>query len=376
MNRSTITKVAIDAHKKQHQIAYRQPGMDQITEFRINNTVKDVKKMVKKIMKQSPGEVVFYYEAGCLGFELKRQIEAAGAQCKVIAPSLIPVKPGKRIKTDRRDARDMLKYAEAGQLTEVHPPSIQQEAVRDLVRLREAAQRDLMRIRHQISKFMLRYGFAYREGNHWTQKHLRWLQSRNLSDPLGNEVLAQMLSELEHRTNRCLELTRRVEQIAQEKPYREPVGWLCCFRGIDTLTAMSLLAELFSFERFKDPKQLMGYLGLVPSEFSSAESRNMGGITKTGNGRVRRLLIQSAWHQMRKPYVSRDLKKRREGQEKWVIDSADKCMKRLYQRYWHLLNKGKTPHCAVTAVARELVGFIWQVLYTWVAIVPEDENCS
>jgi len=376
MTRSQITKVAMDAHKKEHQVAYRHPETQQLTEFSINNTIKDVKKMVKKILKQAPGKVVFYYEAGCLGFELKRKIEAAGAQCKVIAPTLIPVKPGQRIKTNRRDARNILDYAQAGQLTEVHPPNPQQEAVRDLTRLREAAQRSLMRIRHQISKFMLRHGFAYQDGNHWTQKHQRWLQHRNLSNPLGNEILAQMLTELEHQMDRCQQLAKRVEQIAQEKPYREPVGWLCCFRGIDTITAMTILAELFSFERFKSPKQLMGYLGLVPSEHSSGESRTMGGITKTGNGRVRRLLIQSAWHQQHKPSVSGPLKKRREGQEQWVIDIANKCMQRLYRRYWYLVQKGKTPHCAVTAIARELVGFIWQILYTWIAIVPEGEDPS
>ncbi len=375
MNQSQITIVGMDVHKKQHQIAYHHPQTGKLIEFTINNTAKDVKKMVKKTLKQAPGEVIFHYEAGCLGFELKRRIEAAGAKCKVIAPSLIPVKPGNRIKTNRRDAKDVCEYAEAGQLTEVHPPSPKQEALRDLTRLREAAQRDLVRIRHQVSKYVLRYGYAYVEGNHWTAKHMLWLQGRNFSDPLANEVFAQMLSELDHRMTRSQELSKRIEQIAKEAPYHQPVEWLCCFRGIDTITAISIIAELFGFERFDNPKDLMAYLGLVPSEHSSGDSRKMGGITKAGNGRVRRLLIQAAWHQRHKPYQGKTLKQRQKGQEQWVLDIANKCMKRLYQRYWHLVDKrGKSTQCATTAVAREFVGFIWQILYTWIAIVPEEEN--
>ena len=191
---------------------------------------------------------------------------------------------------------------------------------------------------------------------------------------LGNDVLADMLEEYEHRQKRVKELTGRVEQVAKEAPYREPVGWLCCLKGIDTMAAMTFVTELFNFERFSSPKQLMGYLGLVPSEHSSGESRKTGGITKTGNGRVRRMLIQCAWHQRHKPYVGQDLKKRRAGQEKWVIDIANKCMKRLYRRHWYLVQKGKPRNCANTAVARELVGFIWSILYTWIGIAPENQQ--
>ncbi len=374
METIAITHIGMDVHKKQHTIAYFDLVTNEIKNFSINNTAKDVKKMVKTFAKRSPGEVVFYYEAGCLGFGLKRQIEEFGAKCKVIAPSMIPYKPGEKIKTDKRDAKNLLRYAEVGQLTEVNPPNAHQEAIRNLIRLREGAQRDLVRIKQQIGKFMLCYAFSYTGKTQWTVEHMRWLQGLDLGKPVANEVLSEMLEELKHRINRSKELTKRIEEIAKTKEFRKRVGMLCSFKGIDIITAMTILTELFGFERFRDPKQLMGYLGLVPSEYSSGEKRNTGGITKSGNGRIRKILIQAAWHQRHKPIVSDALKKRRKGQDSWVIDLSNKCMKRLYKRYWHLSSeKGKSNHVAVTAVAREFAGFIWNLLYTELAIVPEEE---
>lgn len=366
------TYVAMDVHKKQHAVAFKAAGQDKaITEFTLNNSVRDIKKAIKKIKKNSNGPVICCYESGCLGFALARQIKDIGAECKVIAPSLVPRRPGDKIKTDRRDALKLLEYLENGQLVEVLPPSEEQEAVRDLCRAREKAQEDLMRIRHQISKMLLRNGFVYKDGTHWTQKHLNWVKTLDLGNPLVNEVLADLYEELQHRMDRCKQLEESVEKIAQQEPYKSPVAMLCCFKGIKTISAMTIISELYSFERFSNPNKLMKFLGLIPSEHTSADKIKKGGITRAGNKRVRRILIEAAWHQRNKPIVSQVLRKRREGQEQWVINIANKCMKRLYKKYWHLVQKGKSHHCAVVAVARELIGFIWDVLHTHLEIATK-----
>ena len=357
------THVGLDAHKKEHKVAMLLPDSDSAQQWTVKNERLELKRMVRRIQRLAPGPVVFCYEAGVCGFALKRQIEAHGVECKVIAPSLIPVKPGQRIQTDRRDAKKLAFYQRAGVLTEVHPPNEREESVRDLCRLREAAQRDLVRIRHQVSKFLLRRGIVYREGRHWTDRHLRWLRSVKFDLQLDEEVFTGYLAELDHRTERVKVLVQRVEQVAQEPPYKEPVGWLRCFRGIETVTAMTIVAELHGFERFRSPRELMSYLGLTPSEDSSGQKERKGGITRAGNGRVRRVLIEASWHQRHRPVTSKALRKRREGQPERVIRIAERAQRRLHRRYRDLVWKGKAPTKAVTAVARELVGFLWAALY-------------
>lgn len=367
------TYVAMDVHKKQHHIAMILPDSNIIKRWSINNNAHEIKRMVKQVKKKAPGDVVFCYEAGVCGFGLQRQITAMKVKCIVIAPSLVPVKPGERVKTDRRDAIKLVNFLKAGLLTEVHPPNEKEESVRDLCRCRQAAQEDLCRIRHQVSKFLLRRGYAYNEGNNWTQKHLRWLRTIDFVYRADKITFSEYLCELQHRIERVNNLNKHIETVSAQKPYCEPVGWLRCFCGIDTLTAMTIVTELHSFERFDSPGRLMSYLGLTPSEDSSGDSQKRGPITKAGNSRVRKALIESSWHQRHKPVVSRALSRRREGQEQWVIKIAKKCHKRLYQRYWYLINKGKSPNKAVTAIAREFAGFIWCVLHTSIEIEHEEE---
>lgn len=362
MNKHLITHVALDAHKKEHQVAMLLPGEDQPEEWRVANTGRAITRLVRRVAKKAPGPVVFCYEAGCCGFALKRQIEAEGARCKVIAPSLTPVKPGERIKTNRRDARKLVFSDRAGLLTEVRAPDEAQEAVRDLCRAREAAQQDLTRARHRLSKFLLRRAVAYCDGRHWTQKHVAWLRQLEFAQPLDAEVFEYYRMEVEQRTARVDELTKAVARAAEQEPYREPVGWLRCLRGFDTVTAMVMVTELYGFERFRSPRELMGYLGLVPSEHSSMKVRR-GGITKTGNRRVRRMLIEAAWHQQHAVRVSKALGARRVGQPSWVIAIADRAMRRLHRRYSRLVYRGKLPTVAVTAVARELAGVVWAILW-------------
>ena len=372
------TYVALDVHKKEHKVAMLLKGAKDPEEWVVKNQDKEIKRMAKRIKKRSGqiSPIVCCYEAGCCGFDLQRKLTAEGIECQVIAPSLVPVKPGDRIKTDRRDAKNLVLLLQAGMLTEVHPPNEEEEAIRDLCRSRQAAQEDLTRIRHQLSKFLLRRGFIYHDGNNWTQRYFYWLRSLRFDQLVAQEVFASYVIELEHRTDRVKQLDKDMEKAAQENPYKEPVGWLRCFRGIDTVTALTIVAELHGFERFEHPRQLMSYLGLTPSESSSGEKQKRGSITKAGNKRVRRLLVEASWHQRHIPRVSKALRKRREGQPQWVIDIADKAQQRLYRRYWYLIHKDK-PHCkAVTAVARELSGFIWAVLHTHIAIVPEEEEAA
>lgn len=359
---NTITYVAMDTHKKQHKIALHYPCREEIVEFTVNNTVRDIKKMVNKIKKQAPGKVEFCYEAGVCGFTLKRRIEPFDCRCSVIAPSLVPRKPGERVKTDRRDAKKLLRMHQAGLLTEVHAPNEQQEAARELTRLRETAKDNLKRIRHQLLKLLSRHGYVYRTGHHWTQKHMAWLRAIEFTDPLLTRVFENYFNEMIYCMGRLEALDKEVGRLADSEEYKEIVGLLRCFHGIETLTAITLLTEIFEFGRFESPRHLMSYLGLTPSEESSGDKQRKGSITKTGNKRVRRLLNETSWHYRHRYVPSKALKQRRKGQPQWAVDIADAAGRRLSQRHRHLVNNGKMPCKANIAVARELAGFIWFVV--------------
>lgn len=364
---NTITYVAMDTHKKQHRVALLYPNDKQIIEFSVKNTPTEIRKMVRKIKRNAPGQVKFCYEAGVCGFTLQRRIEALECKCSVIAPSLIPRKPGERKKTDRRDAKKLLGLFMADMLTEVYPPDEQQEAARELTRCREAAQENLKRIRHQLQKLLVRHGYVFIDGQHWTQKHLRWLGAVDFDQPLLQEVFDCYFTEMRHCLQRVKTLDRELEKLAQSEAYREVAGILRCFYGIKTLTAMTIITEIFDFGRFASARDFMSYLGLTPSEFSSGEKQQKGSITKTGNKRARRLLTEAAWHYRHAYTVSKALNERREGQPQWAIDIADMGGVRLRKRYHRLVNRGKLPCKAVVAVARELAGFIWSVLIEYEA---------
>lgn len=249
-------------------------------------------------------------------------------------------------------------------LTFVRPPSEEEEAVRDLCRCREDAVQDLTRARHRLSKMLLRRGFVYRQGRNWTGKHRQWLRGLRFEDLATRTVFEDYLTAVETLEERIRALEQRLEELAAEDPYRERVGWLCCFRGIKTVTAMTILAELHDFRRFSDPRRLMSYLGLVPSEHSSSDKVRRGSITKAGNSHVRRVLVEASWHYRHRPAVGVQLRKRREGQPKEIIALADKAQRRLHRRFHRLvLASGKLPQKAIVAIARELVGFLWAALY-------------
>ena len=356
-------------HQEQIVVAMVSGWDQEPREFRVPHTVAGVKKLVKRLHEQGPLESA--YEAGPCGFDLQRRLRAEGIRCAVIAPSLTPVKPGERIKTDRRDARKLAEQLRARQLTEVHAPSPEQEAVRDLCRCREDAREDLMRARHRLSKMLLRRGLVYRAGSNWTHKHRRWLLALVWEQEADRVVFGDYLQAVELLEERMRGLDAALEQQAERTPYREPVGWLKCFRGFDTVNAMTVAAELFQMARFSSPRQLMSYLGLVPSERSSGSSRRQGGITKSGNRHVRRALVNAAWHYRHRPSVGATLRKRRQGQPAAIVSLADRAQQRLNRRFMRLvLARGKPSQKAVVAVARELAGFVWAVL----ALYPEQLN--
>jgi transposase len=362
--RENTTFVGLDAHKKTIQVALLTPATRIAVEWKVNNEPAAIRRMAKRLLKEGKGQIRACYEAGPCGYALQRQLRNLGVDCQVIAPSLIPIKPGEHIKTDRRDARKLAELFRAGLLTEVHPPTPEEEALRDLCRAREDAKEDQLRCRHRLVKMLLRRGTIWPPGRKaWTQGHRQWLRSLPFERESDRAVFDDYLLAIEQVEGRIETLEARLESAAQEEPYREPVAWLRCFRGIDTVTAITIVAELHDFRRFTSPRGLMSYLGLVPKEHSSGESRRRGSITKAGNNHVRRVLIETAWHYRHPHAIGISLRKRREGQPPKVVAIADKAAQRLYQRFYRLGARGKPACRIVVAVARELVGFLWSVLY-------------
>jgi transposase len=353
----------MDAHKRSISVAVLPPGSREPIEWQVLNRTEDIRRLARKLVRMAAGgEVRCCYEAGPCGFALKRELEAAAPLvCEVIAPSLIPIRPGERVKTDRRDARKLARLLRAGELTEVHPPSEAEEAVRDLVRCREDIREDLLRCRHRLAKLLLRRGRIY-SGHAWTQAHRQWLRSLAWEQGADQVVFDDYLRAVELLEDRLRGLNAEVEAIAAGDTYRKPVGWLRCFYGIDTVTAMAVLAELYNLDRFERARDLMSYVGLVSREHSSGEQRRRGGITKSGNAHVRRVLVEAAHHYRRRPHVAAKLRHRREGQPGWAIAYADRAHARLHRRFSALSARGKPTGKVVVAVARELVGFLWAVV--------------
>lgn len=357
-----ITFVGLDVHKESINVAMLLPGESQAVEWRVVHNPASVRRLVRKLQRTGAGTLETCYEAGPCGYAVQRRLRELGVSCAVVAPSLIPRKPGERVKTDRRDARKLAELLRAGLLTEVHPPTESDEAVRDLCRAREGAHEDLVRGRHRVSKLLLRHGWSWTSGKKtWGQAHRLWLRSIRLEHQEDRWVLEDYLLALDQVEERLRNLEDRIEQVSHDPRYGRAVGALRCFRGIDTLTAMSLVAELHDFMRFDSPRNLMAYLGLVPSEHSSGGKERRGGITKAGNRHVRRLLIEAAWHYRHRPGVA-SLRKRREGQPTPVIAIADKAMQRLHRRFNRMLVQGRPRPKVVVAVARELTGFIWAAM--------------
>jgi transposase len=303
------------------------------------------------------------YEAGPTGYGLARGAAERGLDLLVCAPGHIARKPGGRVKTDKRDALRLARLLAAGDLTLVVVPPVEHERVRDLVRCREDVRGDLMRVRHRIGKFLLRRELYFPgPGQAWTGRHRDWLASLRFDDRASELCFADYLHAHDVLLARRDGLDRALAEIAQDCPWSATVGRLRCLRGVDTLTALGLCAEMSDFGRFPGPPAVAAYLGLVPSESSSGGRRRQGAITKAGSGHARRLLVEAAHHYARPPRISAALRSRQEGQPAWVIETAWRCQRRLFGRWQRLrIERGKRGGIVIVAMARELAGFCWEL---------------
>jgi transposase len=309
------------------------------------------------------GSLQCCYEAGPCGFELQRALSARKIPCDVIAPALIPRRAGDRIKTDRRDAGHLAVLYRAGALTAIHIPTEQEEAARDLLRCREDIRADLLRARHRLSKFLLRHGRRFTATKKaWSKRHHAWLRTQTWPVAALDHTHRAYLRAVDEAVARLHAVEQDLRALLDLKPLRPRVERLRCFRGIDDLTALTIAAELGDARRFATAPSLMAYVGLVPSEHSSGVKRAQGAITKTGNAHLRRVLVESAWHYRHHPFVSATLRARQEGAPADVIARAWTAQQRLHRRYTRFAARGKRKQHIVTAVARELTGFVWAAL--------------
>lgn len=355
-----ITVIGLDVSKKVLAMAVLPPGTDRIRENKmIENHPKIVEKEVRRLA--AGGPVVVVYEAGPCGYPIHRQITQMGYRCAVIAPGLIPVRPTDRVKTDRRDAEKLARLYRAGELTEIRIPTREEEAARDLVRVREDVLADRLRARHRLSKFLLRQGRAVGQTKAWGIAHHLWLKAQRFEWKPLQQTFEACVRSCEEAQARLDTLDQQVEDMAQQQPYRISVRYLRCLKGIDTLSALTIVVETQDFRRFETAAAFMSFTGLVGSEHSSGEKVWRGSITKAGNAHLRRVLVESAWCNRHGTVVSRELAIRRKGCPAPVLQIARKAQDRLHRKYWRLVNRGKLHSVAVTAVARELAGFVWAI---------------
>ena len=354
------TFIGMDVHKE--TIAVAIAGEEGVPRYygEIMNSPEAIAKLVKKVAGKKD-RTAFCYEAGPCGYGVYRQLKGMGYRCEVVAPSLIPKKAGDRVKTDRRDAVMLTRLYRAGELTAVWVPELEQEAIRDLTRAREDIKGMERHARQRLGGFLLRHDKKYSGKSKWTPGHFRWLEAVRFESPIQQIVFQEYVDMVK-------ELKGRVASI-EEEMRKAVTGWslgrvveaLMALRGVNLITAMTVVAEIGDMSRFESPRQLMAHLGLVPSEHSSGSSQKRGGITKTGNGHVRRVLTESSWSYRLPARKTAHLQRKAEKTSDQVQAIAWKAQKRLCKRYWYLIHKGKLPVQTCTAVARELVGFIWAI---------------
>jgi len=320
---------------------------------RIETTEKAIRRFIAK--QGGPEGLSVCYEAGAGGFALWRLLTGMGVACDVVAPSLIPVRKGDRVKTDRRDAKKLVSMYRAGMLRFVHPPTVELEGLRDLLRARDDLRSARMAARNRVLKQLLRHGRIFREGKTaWTKLHRGWIARQRLEDPLAQEALEQLLIHLDGVERQLDTVDARLAEIAGSERWAGQVEILRCFRGISTLTALGLIAEIGDFARFAHPRELASWLGLTPSEYSSGDQQHRGHITHAGNRHARRLLIEAGWHYRHPP------RRPKTGPE--PDERAWQAQVRLHHRYRHLTEHGKRTTVANVAVARELIGFLWAAM--------------
>ena len=357
----STTIIAFDQHAATTVAAVLLPGHRTPALHTLASDSATIVRFVERLRRERA--VICCYEAGPCGFELQRALSAREIPCDVIAPALIPRRPGDRIKTDRRDAGQLAILYRAGALTAIHIPTDQEEAARDLLRCREDIRADLLRARHRLSKFLLRHGRRFTATKKaWSKRHGIWLRAQTWPLAALDQTHRAYLRAVEEAVARLRAVEEDLRSLLDLEPLRPRVQRLRCFRGIDDLTALTIAAELGDARRFPTAPSTMAFVGLVPSEHSSGTKQARGAITKTGNAHLRRVLVESAWHYRHHPLVSAALRQRQQGAPAAVIAQAWTAQHRLHRRYQRLAARGKPKQHIVTAVARELTGFVWAAL--------------
>lgn len=359
--KSSTKYVGLDVSKAAIAVAVID-GKDKAPRYlgSIANTPEAVRKLVQRLGK--PEDLVMCYEAGPTGYGIYRQLRELGIECTVVAPSLTPVRPGDQVKTDRRDAIRLAQLLRAGELTPVWVPREEDEALRDLVRARTFAKEDLRRARQRVASFLLKHGVELPKGtNRWSKTFRRWLDTVNFPHRASQIAFAEYVQAERDMASRVERIEAEMHAWATESTHAPVIQALQALKGIREITAVTLVAEIGEFSRFRHPAQLMAYAGLVPREYSSGSQSRRGGITKTGNSHVRFVLGEAAWAYRFRPKAKEELRRRQRSADPEVVQISMKAMQRLHRKYWSLLGRGKQNTVAATAVARELIGFIWSV---------------
>lgn len=357
--KDSIAWVGLDVHKDTISVALAGRDGSPVSDGQIENRPEAVRRLVGRLSRRH-ARLEFCYEAGPCGYELYRQLTGLGHSCLVAASSLIPRRAGDRVKTDRRDALLLARLLRSGDLTRVWVPGPDHEAVRELVRCRVDFKQMERRCRQRMCALLLRHGRHWSRDN-WTEAHRRWLRAQRFALPELQAAFDQLLRAIAEAEERVRQMEREMEEALSSWSLASLVRGLMAMRGVKLITAMTVAAELGDLSRFRTAGELMAYVGLVPGERSSGQRRRQGGITKSGNRHVRRVLVESSWSCWHKPYVSRALEKRSRGASQAVRDIAWQAQGRLYDRYRRLTARGKVGQVAITAVARELLGFIWSI---------------
>lgn len=359
-----ITFIGLDVHKNSIEVAIAESDRDgEVRSYgKIDGSLTALDKAVRKLVSLNY-ELHFVYEAGPCGYTIYRHLTAQGFDCAVVAPSKIPKQSGDRIKNDRRDAIKLARLHRAGELTSVYVPCAEDEAIRDLTRAREDGKEAEKKSRQRLSAFLLRHGYRFTGRTLWSTAHMRWIADIKMPHPAQQIVLQEYVDTIAECANRVERLTGQIQQLLPTWKLFPVAKALQALRGVSLIVAATTVAEIGDLKRFDNPSELMSYLGLVPSEHSSGEKTKRGSITKTGNGHVRRVLVEGAWAYRYPARVSRELLKRQEGLSQEVCAISWKAQIRLCARYRRLLAKGKSKQVVVTAIARELCAFMWAIAH-------------
>jgi transposase len=362
MHHCTTIFVDLDVHKDFISVAYAPEDRPAEVTFLgpIGTRQCDIDKMIR-VLQSKAQQVVFAYEAGPCGYTLYRYLTKKSLECVVVAPSLIPRRAGDRVKTDRRDAVQLARLMRSGDLTPVYVPRVEDEAIRDLCRAREDATCDLKSARFRLKSFLLRLDIRYTGSANWNQVHLRWLSEVVCPTPAQQIVFQEYLRAVSQYVERLARIDAELKELTSSWRLYPLVQALQALRGVQFTVAATVAAEVGDITRFNNPRQLMAYLGLTPSEYSSGDSRHLGGITKAGNGHARRVLIEAAWAYHYPAKVSRSIQLRQQNLPTPVQDIAWKAQIRLCKRFHRLTARGKNPNVVITAIARELAAFMWAI---------------